>query len=381
MKTLGLIGPAAGAALPLLRKLRSGMQYAAEAEQAILKINGSFDDGPADPFEIMGGSTSAGNASLPRYDGSTLEEWLVVLKTDRKTERLQEALDAVSQLADAAQAENISASIFGLLQRHETSMHLGGMGDELLVDAGMAGHAEMALRELPPSIFVKGLLNHLVGESKPLQQFAFWVLLQLTRTGGGGAGMEDPLHRELKQHQSTLMTNLVKLAASPEWKTRVVALKILLRYCTAERISFSAVNDLSQRIDDGLRDVEPRVRTAIIKELHRAGAPSDRYITVLIQMLASEKDVDVRTARTAFYESSVWNGIVQIIVQRFEKLYDRVGRQSAVSSEDKRFLHSMFRALSAMGPAARDALPTLRKFTSNTEFQRAAERVIAKIED
>ena len=198
IRTIGSIGPDAREALPLLEEVARDPVFIGSktpelrepAIAAIAKITGTDAKKSAEPKEPSKKTGEKPKTSPPKgelksgqltYDGKTFDEWLAFVDTERKPDRLIEAMAALETLGTGDQAAATAKRIFELMRTHGTNRTRFARDRSAEPSAKQStGSLQMAavraVRKMPAPIVAERLTDELKQGNLNSREFCLSVL-------------------------------------------------------------------------------------------------------------------------------------------------------------------------------------------------------------
>ena len=114
--------------------------------------------GPTTTPPITTPPTKSTTDNQPRYDGKTIEDWMIVLDTERSPTRLAEAFDAIRFLAEKTHFERIAERALRVFRNVDGDSTFGNGKESRQVSS----IADSILRGLPPTILAVACARELI---------------------------------------------------------------------------------------------------------------------------------------------------------------------------------------------------------------------------
>ena len=172
-------------------------------------------------FVVLRSDARTEIADQPVYDGKTLSQWLSGIRTERKPERLTEAIRAVrSMIDDDSNASLVDASmeaVFKMVRKF-------GTRNSSPADAELNQLAWMTLVRMPQDRLLDRVIREVKEGNSKSRDFMFFFLYPTISVKGIGSNAPWDEAREFldKLHASTEFTHAVSTSGDRKWATELL---------------------------------------------------------------------------------------------------------------------------------------------------------------
>jgi hypothetical protein len=314
----------------------------------------------------------------PKYDGQTLGQWLAELQTERKPERLADAMRAFGTLvADVPEPAAVSA-IFRLMRIHGSDVIDRSPRGELI------NASQQALWRMPPETVVPAMIQEMKHGNANSRAFMVWIISgpSFEETSFDAAQRERRTRRfsaEMKKRAGEITSLTLELSRDDDPYTRDWAVDFLLKVCHVLKIDPTSVDGLVQRLQEELPSKDSAKTARIAPVLVKAAPDSKGLVESLVQSLA---EVEPRgTDRTAdrvlmvrllgelgLRAAPATKQLTKTLVDALEGRIPRLSRDvvaGGLQTSDIRM--EIIKTLGSIGSGAKEALLTLDEITRGRE--------------
>ena len=321
------------------------------------------------------------------YDGRTLRQWFAELETERKPERLTEAVRALMALGDEESAGEAARAVFRVMRRHG-SMNFGNDARGKLIEA-----SRQALWEMPPDAVIPAMIEEIRSGNEKSREFMFWMAV----VPGSGMGYETQpvgnLAAELKRRAGEILAAVLAVSRHGSSATRDWALQFAARFCGAQEIDPGEIEGLIPRFQEELpsRDVS---KILLVSGMLVKNAPDTEGLVDSLTYVLSDENARYRLSAIQ-YLGELGPRAAPAVPKLGELLTEywwpapitpgttppwMVPAYGMGAGSDLRV--EIIQALGKIGPAAKAALPVLRKALEGPYLGKdpQVEKAIAQIE-
>lgn len=346
----------------------------------------------------FGGPPAAPSKPVPTYDGKTYTQWLAELQTERKPERLTEAIRAFASLGeDDHELATRSASVIMLIMRRNGSNQSDDTPQGKLVQ-----QAHTVLLQMPGEVVVDAIEVELREGNTRSRQFASMLLGNAVYGyGSPSADFVAAVHRQRESLYELLLT----LPADELASIRAGAIELVIDDAKSTSTDLSQIEGLVPRLRAALKDKDILLVSVATKPLAQLDPDNKDLVPALIRLLEAEyPGYSVPAARSlgrlgARSQVAVPNlmAIIRPITEPAPQLQGAAGESAAGYSEggiekygggsfgpgggmraagygggyggyhqSQDIYYVAIEALGLIGPSAKAALPLLRKIAGAT---------------
>jgi HEAT repeat protein len=339
-------------------------------------------------MELPGGydmETSKKDASKPRlvYDSRTYSQWLKVLETERKPERLIDALTAVKVLGPEAGSEEAARAVLHVMRA------FGSTSVDSSPEGKLIENAYQTLGRMHPPAVAKALVSEIREGNDRSRDFMKLFLGTIVRPMAYG---ETTRWRATERWAGPLMEVapevvplIISMSRGSDAGVRQWSLGFGARFAGAVGIEAAEAENLCDRLFEALRDADRGTVLIAAKSLSDLLPNTEGLAEILASFIGDSDTMRKITAIQALGqlgpkgEPAVPKLADALKAQPLEKHVMGMGGYPPYGSTGLALY--IIQALESIGPAAKAAIPALNKFASEENtYQDAAKRAIAKIE-
>ncbi len=358
-----------------------GMETAADMD-----MGGGMYMGMGAPGGSVMYSTEMGGGK-PRlvYDGRRYSEWLRVLETERKPERLIDALTAVKVLGHEDGSEEAARAVLQAMRA------FGSTSYDSSPEGKLIENAYQTLGRMHPPAVAKALVSEIRDGNDRSRDFLTLFLGTIVRHTASGdttrIRVSERWAGALKEVASEVMPLLVSMSRGSDASVRHWSYTFGSRYASAVDLQAEEAEDFANRLLEALRDTDRGTVLVAAQSLSNLLPETEGLAEILASFI---EDSDTMRQITAIQTLGVLGPRAAPAVP---KLADALGAQPL----DKQPVGIMggyspygstpglawyiIQTLESIGPAAKAAIPVLSRFASEENvYQDAAKQAIAKIE-
>ncbi|MCA9146954.1 MAG: serine/threonine protein kinase [Planctomycetales bacterium] len=224
----------------------------------------------------------------PTYDGKTYSQWLAELKTERKPERLTEAIRAFASLGEDDQ--EIAA------QSAETIMRIMRRNGSYVIDSSPQGklidQAITVLREMPSEVVIEAIEAELPDGNTRSRSF---VNLLLLHGFYGYSGVASPeLTKAAEQRRDSLYRLLLTLPDDEAADVRANAISLVVNNAKSKGIAFDKIEGLVPKLHATLKEKDLKLVAVGATQLVWLD-PDNKDLVPALTRLMTSKDYSERT--------------------------------------------------------------------------------------
>ncbi|MEX0819427.1 MAG: protein kinase [Pirellulaceae bacterium] len=366
-------------------------------------------DGMADMMGLGSGGTRPERVPSqpdPTYDGRTYSQWLAELRTERKPERLTEAIRAFASLGagDEELAARSATAIMEVMRRN---------GARVIDDSPQGKLIEKArevLLQMPGETVIRAIEDELRdGNTRSRTFIISWLLSGTLNRSTSVSKTNVELEAAVSRSSDSLCQLLLSLPDDEVAQVRADALSLVVGHAEAQSVAFDEIESLVPRLQTALsekdlevvavgtaalvkfdpdhKDLVPRLirlvksqnpshRLNAVRSLGELGARSHAAVESLVKIIQPLADADAKLSVNLLQTGDMYGGGMGLGSEGFGG-----GGMYGGYDPSLDIYYVTIEALGKIGPAAKEALPLLRQIAARPlAYSEWAAAAIAKIE-
>lgn len=321
------------------------------------------------------------DAVKPRlvYDGRRYNDWLRVLETERKPERLIDALTAVKVLGPEAGREDAARAVLRVMRA------FGSTSYDSSPEGKLIENAYQTLGRMHPPAVAKALVSEIKDGNDRSRDFLTLFLGTITQSRAFGDTtpyrVTERWAGPLKEVAPEVMPLLLSMSRGPDASIRQWSLNFGSSYAGAVDIEAAEAEEFCNRLFEALRDTDRWTVLSAARSLSDLSPDTERLAEILASFIGDSNTMRQITAiqalgrlgpRAAPAVPELADALKALPLQ---KLTTGMGGYSPGLA------WYIIQTLENIGPAAKAAILALNRFaTEENTYRGDAKRAIAKIE-
>ena len=356
------------------------------------------------------GSERASSKPEPIYDGQTYSQWLALLRTERKPERLTEAIIAFASLGDDDRelAARSAAAIMQVMRRN------GSREFDNTPQGKLIAKAYEVLLQMPAETVVDAIEGELRDGNTRSRTFVIsWLLSAALHPSDSVNSTNVELKAAVNRHSDSLCDLLLSLPDEEVAQVRADALSWVVGHAASRNIAFDDIEGLVAQLRASLKSSDPELvavgagalvtfdpdhkellpalirhvtspnhshRLNAVRSLGELGARSQTAVKLLIKIIQPLAEADAIPPVTLQPDGMYGGGDMYGGMSDGGYGGGLGGFGGYHASQD--IYYVTIEALGKIAPAAKEALPLLRKIAAREWrlYTECSEAAIARIE-
>ncbi len=316
------------------------------------------------------------------YDGRRYSEWLRILETERKPERLIDALTAVKVLGPEAGSEEAARAVLHVMRAFGSTSHDNSPEGKLIESA-----YQTLGRMHPPAVAKASVSEIREGNDRSRDFLTLFLGTIMQSTAYGDTTRNRVTERwagALKEVAPEVMPLLVSMSRGSDASIRQWSLDFGASFVGAVDIEAAEAEDFCDRLVEALRDTDRGTVLTAARSLSDLLPNTEGLAETLASFIGDSDTMRQITAIRAL--GHMGPRAAPAVPELAEALRALPLEESVFGPIGVRYgstghlAQHIIQTLKSIGPAAKAAIPALNRFASKENmYQDAAKRAIAKI--